>query len=206
VLTDGVFLKNGSNVAFGFDTLTTAVDGLLCIFSKLTSEQKQMIIEEVSKIYTDVLRNRSLSKFALDSDRSGSAKLAYSVTRIMMLGVDCESLEKTFGSSVILPLVGTVQWRYDTKTILEDEESLYWEACTTHALQILASWLEQGKSLHYNSKTLNLHENIWMVARPGKAPRKALDFGTAVELASKSDQSCSRLHAERIQIWLNERL
>jgi hypothetical protein len=129
----------------------------------------------------------------------------------MLLAMGCDEVEISFSSSVIWPLVGTVQWRYDIKTTIEDDELIFWDASTTHALQILASWLEQGKSLviegsnAQSGKPRSMKESVWMVARPGKAPRKAADFATAVATASRSGEASSRLAAERLFRWLNEK-
>ncbi len=207
MLTDYSTATSGSDFTYAGDNAATlAADGLICVFGKLASEQKQITISEISKVYFDVLRNRSLSKTV--SDQLGSAKLAYALTRLMLVGMGSESVEAAFGSSIILPMVGTLQWRYDSKTILQEDEQVYWDASATHALQILSLWLEQGKSLRtYGTSSFeshNIQDNIWMVARPGKAPRKAVDFAVAVTLASKSADASARLHAERIYTWLNE--
>lgn len=190
---------------------TLAADGLLCVFGKLTTKQRQSIIVAVGKAYTDVIRSRSLCKTNMTAtDRLRSGKLAFSLTRVMLLSVGSEDIEIIFGSSAIPPLVGTVQWRYDSKTTLADDELVYWDASTAHSIQILASWLEQGKSLKIDgasaSKTTSLKDSIWMVARPGKAPRKALDFGAAIMIAAKTGEASSRLSAERILNWLNENI
>lgn len=199
----------GSESQEGKSTQVIAADGLYFVFDKLSTEKKQTVIQEVGKVYTSVLKSRSLSKsMNTAADRLNTGELAYCLTRIMLLGMGNESVETIFGTSVIMPLVGTVQWRFDTKTVPEDDELVYWDASTTHALQILASWLEQGKSFLPEgsscAKSRNLKENVWMVARPGKAPRKAIDFGTAVGLALKTRDSSARLASERVLNWLNE--
>lgn len=188
---------------------SVAAHGLKCIFSKLSKEQKHATIAIVAQSYLDVLRNRSLSKAVKQTyERSSAGKLAYSLTDIMLFAMGSDELESSFFSSAIWALVGTVQWRYDGKTTIEDDELIFWNASTAHALQILAMWLEQGKPLSADgsrlSKPRSLKESVWMVARPGKAPRKAADFATAVAVAAKSGESSSRLAAERINRWLSE--
>jgi hypothetical protein len=199
----------GSDGKDSKSTQVIAADGLYFVFDKLPAEKKQMVIQEVGKIYTRVLKSRSLSKATKTAvDRLNTGELAYCLTRIMLLGMGNESVEAVFGTSVIVPLAGTVQWRFDSKTAPDDDELVYWDATTTHALQILASWLEQGKSFLPEgpgyAKSRNLKENVWMVARPGKAPRKAVDFGAAVGLASTNGEPSARLAAERVVNWLSE--
>jgi len=198
-----------SDAAERINLAAVAAHGLQCIFSKLRKEQQRVVIEVVGQSYLDLLRNRSLSKSVKEAnERTSAGKLAYSLTGIMLLAMGSDELENPFSSSAIWPLVGTVQWRYDAKTTIDDDELIFWNAATTHALEILASWLEQGKPFKLNGSTSakprSLKENVWMVARPGKAPRKAADFTTAVALASKNGESNARLAAERVFLWLSE--
>ena len=191
--------------AEGRNAQILAWEGLFCVFDKLQGEKQEQVIQDVGKLYSAVVKNRSLSKFKTASERLHSAELAFLLTRIMLLALGNDHVVQTVGTWVIFPLVGTVQWRFDGKTTLENDEAVYWEACTNHSLLILATWLEQGKPLTSDAAApSNLKQNIWMVARPGKAPRKAVHFEAALTAASKNAESSARLAAERLLTWLIE--
>lgn len=187
---------------------TIAADGLHFVFDKLQAEKQETVIQEAGKLYSSVIKNRSLSKLKTAFDRAQAGELVYCLTRIMLVGMGNKCVEHAFGTAVITSLVGTVQWRFDAKTAIESDEIVYWEAATTHSLLILASWVEQGRPFGPDAtaagKLRTLKENVWMVARPGKAPRKAVDFGTALASASKSAEASARLAADRLLIWLAE--
>lgn len=187
-----------------------AAEGLLHILGKLSGEQEQEAIEDVVKVYSNVVRQRSLSKSSATLiDRKNAGELAYCLVRILFLGMRSEKANNFFGSCAIAPLIGTVQWRYDNKTALDKDEEIYWDAATCHAMEILCLWFEQGKPYMTEASSKGglprgLKDHVWMVAGPGKAPRKSIDFGSALQTACKYGDASTRIAAGRIWIWLNE--
>jgi len=187
-----------------------AAEGLLRIFDKLSDAEERSTVEDVSKVYLSVVRQRSLSKASkAPGDRKIAAELAYCLVRILVMGLRCNDADSFFGYCAIAPLVGTVQWRYDSKTIFDADEGIYWDAAACHAMQILSLWLEQGnpcvKEERSNQGTARfLMRHVWMVAGPGKAPRKSIDFVSALQVASERGEASSRLSADGLRSWLDD--
>jgi hypothetical protein len=187
-----------------------AAEGLLHILDKLKGEQEQLAVETVVRVYLSVVRQRSLSKSSQSrSDRRNAGELAFCLVRILVLGMRSKNADKFFGSCAISPLVGTVQWRYDTKTTLDCDEKIYWEATTCYAMEILSLWFEQGKSCVTEEGNAGgfqhgLKGHVWMVASPGKAPRKSIDFEGALQAACKNGEASTRLAAGMLWTWLSE--
>lgn len=185
-----------------------AADGLLHILDELSSEQEQSTIEVVAKVYLSVVRQRSLSKSSqIPGDLRSAGELAFCLVRILVLGMRSENADNFFGSCAVAPLVGTIQWRYDSKTTLDADEIIYWDATTSHAMQILSLWFEQGKASGMEENMLggwqcDLKDHVWMVAGVGKAPRKSIDFGGALQIACRNGDASTRLAAARLWNWL----
>lgn len=209
ILTDQS--NSSDNDYSGSNIQIIAAEGVFHVLDRLHGEKEQLAIENVAKAYSTVIRQRSLSKSSgVPCGDKKSGELAFSLIRILLLGMSKPNAESYFGSCAVGALVGTIQWRFDVKTTLEDDEVVYWDAVSSHAMEILAIWFEQGKSyisaggIDGESMTRKLKDSVWMVARPGKAPRKALDFGSALIAASKEGESSTRLAASRLLAWMHE--
>merc|ERR1712224_539250 len=137
--------------------------------------------------------------------RANGGELAYNLTSLMMMGRGKDCVDKCFDSNLVSSLVNTVQWRYDPKTSMEEDAVIYWNATTTQCLQILAQILyrEETALVKAGIKVCNLKNNIFMVARPGKAPRKAIDFPSALKLISQNGEAAAKISAQRILSYLN---
>lgn len=189
--------------------LIVAAEGLLHILDELSTEQEQSTIEAVAKVYLSVVQERSLSKASqIRGDRTSAGELAFCLVRILVLGMRSENTDMFFGSCAVAPLAGTIQWRYDSKTTLDSDERIYWDATTSYAMQILSLWFDQGKASNkeehiFGGIQRDLKDHVWMVAGAGKAPRKSIDFGGAVLLAYSDGDASTRLAAGRLLTWIN---
>jgi hypothetical protein len=178
-----------------------AAEGIQFVYDSLPESKQKTILIEVVTRYVKVLKSRSISRVALKSnDRANFGELAYHLTTIMLVAMGKDSVEECFNSQLLLSLVSTIQWRYDPKTLIAEDELAYWDASATQSLQIISHllWREEARLAKAGIKTRSLKENVWMVARPGKAPRKAIDFPSALGLVLKSGEATAKLAAQQI--------
>jgi hypothetical protein len=184
-----------------------AAEGIQFVYDSLHESKQNSILQEVVTRYAIVLKSHSLARTIVKgNDRPNGGELAYHLTTIMMLANSKESVEQCFDWQLLTYLVNTIQWRYDPKTVISEEEICFWDGTTTQSLQILAQclWRENARLLKAGIKMRNLKESVVMVARPGKAPRKAVDFPSALAIAMKNGEAASKLAAQRILRCLNE--
>ena len=183
--------------------------GMQFVFDSVPGHKQVSIMNEIASRYFKLLRNHTVAKAVnKGDDRTNGGELAYQLTTLMLLGKGKDSVQDSFGTQLITNLVNTVQWRYDPKTAIDESEMLFWDASVTQCLQLLSLLLLRDiESLAKSGvKLLDLKNSILMVARPGKAPRKAIDFPSALTLASKSGDSAAKVSAQRILNTLNSEI
>ncbi|KAL3919643.1 MAG: hypothetical protein SGILL_003654 [Bacillariaceae sp.] len=177
-----------------------AAEGLLTVFDFLSSERQLSVFERAKARYVKLLKSHSIVKATKANERANGGELAYDLTTLIMLARGKEFAAKCFDATLMSPLVNTVQWRYDPKTVVAEEDALMWDATTTHCLQLIAQILYGGEAALSKGgiKLKSLKDSVYMVARAGKAPRKAIDFPSALKLVSRNGDAASKVAAQRI--------
>jgi hypothetical protein len=178
-----------------------ATEGIEYVFDSLPETQQQSVIDDIASRYRNVLKSHSIARSSSKGmDLIQGGELAYNLTNIMMMASCKEHLEQCFDSTLVTSLVKTIQWRYDPKTVISQEELCHWDATTTQSLQILARilWRDEGKLQKSGLSTRGLTETVLMVSRPGKAPRKAIDFPSALSVVEKHGEAAAVLAAKRV--------
>lgn len=178
-------------------THVIAADAIQYLYPKLPMEAQVDMMGVISQRYGKVLRERSLSKYTnANMERWNCGKLAYSLTNSMLSTMGNEMVWARLEDSLFTALAGTVQWYFDPKSELAGEDDvIYWNAASTQALQVLAHHLSLDST---KEQRLALKDNIWMVARPGKAARRAMDFVAALNCALRSNMGSTQLAAMRV--------
>jgi len=182
-----------------------AVEGALVVFDSLPESKQESIFKEVTTRYIKLLKSHSIGRSKKASERANGGELAFNLTTLMMVARGKDCVAKCFDSNLVSALVNTVQWRYDPKTTIEQTAVTYWDATTTQCLQILAQILykEESTLVKAGIKVRNLKNSVFMVARPGKAPRKAIDFPSALKLSSHNGEGAAKISSQRILSYLN---
>jgi len=182
-----------------------AVEGALVVFDSLAESNQQSVFTEVSARYVKLLKSHSIARSGKGSERENGGELAFNLTTLMMVARGNDCVAPYYDSNLVSALVNTVQWRYDPKTSIDQTAVTYWDATTTQCLQILAQILykEESALAKAGIKVRNLKNSVFMVARPGKAPRKAIDFPSALKLISQNGEAAAKISAERILSYLN---
>jgi len=182
-----------------------AVEGALVVFDSLPESKQKGIFKEVTTRYIKLLKSHSIARSTKASERANGGELAFNLTTLMMISRGKDCVEQCFDSNLVTALVNTVQWRYDPKTTIDQTATAYWDATTTQCLQVLAQILykEESTLVKAGIKVRNLKNSVFMVARPGKAPRKAIDFPSALKLISQNGEAAAKISSRRILAYLN---
>jgi len=182
-----------------------AVEGVLAIFDSLPVSKQENIFKEITGRYIKLLKSHSIARATKANERAHAGELAYNLTTLMMVARGKDCITQFYDSNLTSSLVNTVQWRYDPKTVVEPDAATFWDATTTQCLQILAQILykEESALVKAGIKVRNFKNSVFMVARPGKAPRKAIDFPSALKLISKNGEAAAKIASQRILSYLN---
>lgn len=183
-----------------------AAEGVLAIFDSLPESKQESIFKEVTTRYSKLLKSHSIARATKANERANAGELAYNLTTFMMVAKGKDCVTKCYDSNLVSSLVNTVQWRYDPKTTVEPDAATCWDATTTQCLQILAQILykEESALVKAGIKARNLKSNVFMVARAGKAPRKAIDFPSALKLISQNGEAAAKIASQRILSYLTD--
>jgi hypothetical protein len=182
-----------------------AVEGALVVFDSLPEATQESIFKEASARYIKLLKSHSIARSGKNNERENGGELAFNLTTLMMVARGKECVSGYYDSNLASALANTVQWRFDPKSSIDQSDVTYWDATTTQCLQILAQILYKEESVLVKAgiKVRNLKNSVFMVARPGKAPRKAIDFPSALKLISQNGEATAKISAQRILSYLN---
>jgi hypothetical protein len=111
-----------------------------------------------------------------------------------------EFTDDIFTQELMTSLIHLVQWRRDPKTSLGTPNERAWDASVANCLLLLSMALwrpdEILKKTGIDLKALS--QTALMLARSGKAPRKAIDFRSALSRIIESGDAPSNVAAQRV--------
>jgi hypothetical protein len=210
VLSQEPAFKDGSPERFTRNGLhTNAIGGIQFIYDSLPEGMQASILAKVTERYAKLLKNHTVTRaVSKGNDRTGGGELAYHLTTLMLLAKGRACVEECFTYQVVASFVNTIQWRYDPKSTISDGEAAYWNASVTHCLQLLALvlWRDNESLAKAGIKIQDLKKIVLMVARPGKAPRKAIDFSSALGVVAKNGEATAKIAALRIIECMNSEM
>jgi hypothetical protein len=202
VLSQEPEFKDGSPERFTRNGLHgNATGGIQFIYDSLPEGMQASILAKVTERYAKLLKSHTVTRaVSKGNDRTGGGELAYHLTTLMLLAKGKACVEECFNYQVVASFVNTIQWRYDPKSTISDGEVAYWDASVTHCLQLLALvlWRDNESLAKAGIKIQDLKRIVLMVARPGKAPRKAIDFPSALGVVAKNGEATAKIAAIRI--------
>jgi hypothetical protein len=159
-----------------------AMEGAERIFECVSSEFQRSVITHATDRFTRLVMTftRPSSK---DTIREHGGLLACSLTLLLLRSVGNNDVQDIlFTKDLLTSMIHLVQWRYDSKSRAEVPDPLHWDAAICHCLQVIA-FVFQGTEDRLKERDVSpttLARTVLMMARPGKAPRKATDFITAL--------------------------
>jgi hypothetical protein len=179
----------------------TAVDGIMIVFDYLSIEQQETAAKAVAAHFQKTVKTftvtRSTSKQAL---RAHGAHLCYNLTLALLLVRGKEFMDVIFTQDLLKSFMNIIQWRSDPKTTVEKTDEKAWNGSISNCLLILSLilWRPDDILAKANLNLKELASASLMLARPGKAPRKAIDLKSALTKITESTDSAASLAASRI--------
>ena len=179
----------------------SAVCGMSVVFDLLESETQIKVARSMSSVFMNSVKScivvRSATK---DEDGAYAVELSYSLTAFLLSFRGQASMSDIFSADIVTALIHMVQWRYDPKTILNDSEERTWTASVANCILLLSSllWRPDDVLTAHKIDLQSLSNTTLMLARPGKAPRKAIDVKSALSCAINGADSASALAAQRV--------
>jgi hypothetical protein len=117
-----------------------------------------------------------------ETENAFGAELSYNLSLSLLQIKGKEFTDDIFTQELMTSLIHLVQWRRDPKTSLGTTNERAWDASVANCLLLLSMALwrpdEILKKAGIDLKALS--QTTLMLARPGKAPRKAIDFRSAL--------------------------
>lgn len=182
-----------------------ASNGIQFVFDEMKHEQQKATVSGIAALLAKVLKSHALVRTSrVGEELAQGGILAYQLTTLLLLSNGKESVQECFDLKLLLTLVNIVQWRYDPKTEVKQDQVCYWDAATTQALQILSTKTRKSESALKASgiKLNDLKHSVYMVSRPGRAPRKAIDLPSALKLVVKTGDPATKLAAMSVESCL----
>jgi hypothetical protein len=135
-----------------------------------------------------------------DEDRAFSAELCYALTTVLVQVRGKDFVNEVFSMDMMNSMVNLVQWRQDPKTNLGNTNKVAWDAAVANILLLLSSLLSRpDETLVAAGIDLQaLGGTTLMLARPGKAPRKAIDVKAALVRFVDGSDASSAMSAQRV--------
>lgn len=187
-----------SNVNF---VQSKAVEGAETIFECVSSEFQRSVVAHTADRFTRLVKTftRPSSK---DTILAHGGLLACSLTLLLLRSVGNKDVQDLlFTKDLLTSMIHVIQWRYDSKSRAEVLDPLYWDAAVCHCLQIIA-FVFQGTEdslKQANISPTTLAGTVLMMARPGKAPRKATDVTSALKrIIDEGTNTAAVVAAQRI--------
>ena len=180
----------------------TAVAGIVVVYDFLSSEQQEVAGQAIAKHFAKTVKLCSTARStAKQAQRKHAAELSYNLTVALLLVRGKEFMNSVFTQEVLGSFLNLVQWRRDPKTSVgEKKDERMWDAAISNCLLILSLILWRPDDILREAKVdlKALASSTLMVARPGKAPRKAIDLKAALVKVTNSNDASASLSAQRV--------
>lgn len=162
-----------------------AVNGLSFLLDEFDHDRQSECAHLIASHFTTVVRNVVVAKSTMnDDERAVVAEFAYRLSAILLVIRGKEFVDSVFSQSVLTALCHLIQWRHDPKTILGKSGERFWDACVSNCLIMLSSLLSRPEEILKRAgvNVPALISTPLMLARPGKAPRRAIDLQATLQL------------------------
>jgi hypothetical protein len=181
------------------------VEALSIVFDTVGEIEQKNAARLCTGLFTKSVNNCIVIKTTTtEEDRSYSAELTYSLSSIMLMVRGKTGLNDVFKKEILASIVNLVQWRLDPKSTMGKTNQQFWDGSVANCLMLLSLLFSQPEE-SLKKSGLNLKAIIstpLMLARAGKAPRKAIDFRSALELLAAGADSTAAILASRLLKYL----
>lgn len=178
-----------------------AVDGIEVVLDSVDADVQFALMKDISSRFPLLVHSVTVGRnVSSDADRSHAGLLAYNLSLIILLARGKDSVHDVLlNSDLVMSMIRLIQWHYDAKLSSQEKNDLHWKAAVTHCIQFLTFVSRNDETLTKAGMRLQQFVGATlMVSRPGKAPRKAPDFVTALKRAESDGGAASAVAARRI--------
>jgi hypothetical protein len=171
-----------------------AVSGIVGIFDVLQDDEQQAVIKAAKDAFIKIVRASSVMRSSSkETDRAASSEAAHNLLTVMLVGRGKPCLKVFYSQELFTACLQLIQWRHDPKSTMNPTDKAQWDGCVVMCLQLLFFALTMPLSVLEESgiDRVALAKTSLMLARPGKAPRKAIDVRSALERIIAAQDSSS---------------
>ena len=156
-----------------------AVKGLASFFDLLPVEKQNEFSAVVTRVFQSTVKNCVIARSTTrPEDKECAGELAFALTSFLLHLRGKESVDAIFTDDVLIHCAQLIQWRQDPKTNLGTMNKDAWDCSVVNCLVLLTSLTQRPTDIE---RIKTLASSTLMLARPGKAPRKAIDLKSALE-------------------------
>jgi len=162
------------------------------IFDQLEPEKQEALASAIAVNFKKVVKGCVITKSTTTKEeRAFSADLAYSLTVALHFVKGKSFVDKIMNFDLLTSLINLVQWRYDPKTTIEKTDVPTWNASISNCLLLLSALICRPNAVLGSAgiKLETLASTTLMMARPGKAPRKAIDLKSALNRIMEKEEA-----------------
>lgn len=181
--------------------LYTALSGVNVIFETLQHDRQKELADAASKLFQKGVKLCVVTRASTkETEMAFSAELSFNLSITLQLAHGKDGLKNLFTQELLTSFVHLTQWRHDPKTSVGSTNTKYWDACIANCLSMLALavWQPEEVLMSSSIKLETLSETSLMLARPGKAPRKAIDFLSVLNRLVSGQDALASVSAQRI--------
>jgi hypothetical protein len=179
----------------------TAVVGINVVYDYLPVEQQKSVAVAIATHFLKSVKNCSITKSTTkETENAFGAELSYNLSLSLLQIKGKQFTDDVFTQELMTSLIHLVQWRRDPKTNLGSTNERAWDASVANCLLLLSMALWRPDEI-LNKAGIDLKalaQTTLMLARPGKAPRKAIDFRSALNRIIESGDAPSSVAAQRV--------
>ena len=178
-----------------------AVVGLQVVIDCLAKEQQENYLITVASLFTKSVKKCIVTRATTrDEERAHAAELMYALTTGLLLARGKIFVDAIYTKDLLVMVVNFVQWRQDPKTSIGNTNQRFWDASISNALLLLSFilWRPDESLAQAGIDLRALAGNTLMLARPGKAPRKAIDVKSAMASIVNGPDAGAAVAAQRV--------
>lgn len=179
----------------------TALTGSQVIFDSISPTfQKSLALASVG-LFRTLIKSCSVARATTrEHEVAFSAEKAHCLTMILLLARGKEFADEIFTQDLLTSFIHLLQWRYDPKTSIGTTSGRSWDAATATSLLLLSTviWRPEQALSGAGVSLTTLASTTLMLARPGKAPRKAIDLKAVLVRLSDGPDATLAMAAQRV--------
>lgn len=180
----------------------TAASGAGVLLDCVAPEQQEALGVAIATHFKRAVKACSVFRStARETERAHAAALTYHLTLgLLLLRGKAFADATVFTSDLVTALIHLVLWRCDPKTTVAAGDAPLWDAAVSNALLAVSLWAGRPDRMLEAAGTSRseLSGTTLMLARPGKAPRQAIDLKSALERLIQGPDASAVQSAQRL--------